>query len=87
VHSAVFSPDGTRLATGSNGGEAIKLWDVASHHNLVTLEGQGSLIWRVGFSPDGDTLAAQSERGVLNLWHAPSWAEIAAAEKVERKGP
>jgi WD40 repeat protein len=87
VHSAVFSPDGTRLATGSNGGEAIKLWDVASHHNLVTLEGQGSLIWRVGFSPDGDTLAAQSGRGVLNLWHAPSWAEIAAAEKVERKGP
>ena len=37
VHSVAFSPDGTRLALGSDGREAVKLWDVASLQEVATL--------------------------------------------------
>ncbi|MFM1941874.1 MAG: hypothetical protein RI897_856, partial [Verrucomicrobiota bacterium] len=43
LHSVCFSPDGERLAIGSNGNEAIKLWDVRTLQELVTLQGEGSM--------------------------------------------
>src|SRR5262249_19039456 len=41
--SVAFSSNGRRLAAGSNGKEAVKIWDVDSHLELLTLEGSGSL--------------------------------------------
>jgi WD40 repeat protein len=81
VHSVAFSPDGKRLAAGGNGQEAIKLWDIDSHQELIALEGQGSMFHPSAFSPDGNLLGSRNFNGVLHLWRAPSWAEIAAAEK------
>ena len=78
-----FSPDGKRLATGSQGKEAIKLWDVESHQELLTLEGQGSTFNRMAFSPDDAILGCNTGRGLLHLWRAPTWAEIEAAEKAQ----
>jgi WD40 repeat protein len=85
VNSAVFSPDDRRLATsGSNPSEALKLWDVASWQELLTLEGAGSLFALTAFSPDGNTIGTLSDDGILNVWRAPSWAEINAAEAKEQ---
>jgi WD40 repeat protein len=83
VHSVAFSPDGKRLAAGSNGQEALKLWDIESHQELIALEGQGSLFHPSAFSPDGNLLGSSNVNGVLHLWRAPSWAEIAAAERAQ----
>jgi serine/threonine protein kinase/WD40 repeat protein len=85
VHSVAFSPDGTRLATGGNGEEAIKLWEMANHQELLTLEGQGSIFESSGFSPDGNVLGAKNYYDLLHLWRAPSWPEIEAAEKEARR--
>ena len=41
VHGAAFSPDDKRLVTGSDGREAIKLWDVEGRQELLTLEAKG----------------------------------------------
>jgi WD40 repeat protein len=88
VHSAAFSPDGTRLVVGSNGQEAVKLWDTAQYQDLLTLPGSGSLFLAAAFSPDGNVLSSVNRMGVLHLWRAPSWDEIAAAEKTtEGKTP
>jgi len=81
VHGVAFSPDGKRLAASSNATEAFKLWDIDSRQELLTLEGQGSRLNPAAFSPDGNALGAVSEQGQLQIWRAPSWAEIEAAEK------
>jgi WD40 repeat protein/serine/threonine protein kinase len=80
THSVAFSPDGQRLAIGSNGREAIKLWDVDSLQELLTLPGQGSLFNATTFSPDGNVLASSNSQGLLHLWRAPSFADIARLE-------
>ena len=84
VHSLAFSPDSKRLAVGSSGLEAIKLWDVESSQELLTLEGVGSLFSHTAFSPDGNVLGSMNDGGLLHLWCAPSWEEIAAAEAKEK---
>ena len=83
IHSVAFSPDGRRLATGGGSGrEAVKVWDLATCREMLTLAGGGSIFGYVAFSPDGNWLMARSNLGGhLHLWRAPSWAEIDAAEK------
>jgi len=85
VHSVAFSPDGRRLAFGSNGREAVKLWDLVSRQELLTLEGEGSLFRRTRFSPDGNLLGALNSNGTLHLWRAPSWVEITSALQGNRE--
>ncbi len=81
VNSVAFSPDSRRLATGgSYSGDALKLWDADSWQELLTLEGAGSLFGLTTFSPDGNAIGTLSRDGMLHIWHAPSWAEINAAE-------
>jgi WD40 repeat protein len=86
THSVAFSPDGTRLAASSTGTETIKLWDVESHQEVLTLESQESLFMFSEFSPDGNILGSLSMEGFLHLWRAPSWAKIEAQEKKLESG-
>ncbi len=76
LHSIAFSPDGARLALGSNAKEAVKLWDVQSRQELLTLEGQGSKFDSTAFSPDGNLIGACNSRGLLHLWTTPTLDEI-----------
>jgi WD40 repeat protein len=70
------------LATGgTNVRDAVRLWDCAAHRELLSLQGVGLFFADVAFSPDGNTLAATALSGTANLWRAPSWEEIEAAEK------
>ena len=82
VWGAALSSDARRLATGgTDAREAVKLWDLATQRELLSLPADGQFFLHVAFSPDGNTLMATSYAGIAHLWRAPSWAEIEAAEK------
>ena len=82
-----FSTDGRRLISASGGREAVKLWDVGTRQELLTLGGIGSLLDAARWSADGDVILAGPP---WQAWRAPSWEEIAAAgakEKTEVQRP
>jgi WD40 repeat protein len=72
-----FSADGRRLISSSGGREAVKLWDVTTRQELLTLSGTGSTLGRVHWSGDGDVILAGNP---WQAWRAPSWEEINIAE-------
>jgi len=71
VQSVTFSPDGQRLASGSND-NTIKIWDPASGQCLQTLEGHRNLVQSVAFSPDGQRLASGSNDKTIKIWDPAS---------------
>jgi WD40 repeat protein len=81
--SIALSPDSHRFATGTSDGR-IAIWDVASHQEVVTLEGHDESVRHLAFTPDGDHLVSVS-KDQLRFWRAPSWAEIDAAENESRR--
>ncbi|MCI0541982.1 MAG: hypothetical protein L0Z50_42845 [Verrucomicrobiales bacterium] len=85
AHTIAFSPDGQRLISTSSGRETVKVWDVGTRQELLTLAGTASTLGR--WSADGDVILAGAP---WQAWRAPSWEEIGAAEakeKVENKQP
>lgn len=71
--TAAYSPDGTLLAAGSYSFGTIKVWDLASMKERVTLYGQ-SPVQSVTFSPNGKLLAATSSE--LRVWDVARGAEV-----------
>jgi WD40 repeat protein len=67
TYPVTFSPDGKRLASGDNNG-AVKLWEVATRQELLTLKGHTRSIYSLAFSPDGKRLVSGSEDGTVKLW-------------------
>jgi len=78
-----FSPDGRRLISGGGGREAVKVWDVSTRQELLTLPGAGSFLPNADWSGDGQIIVAGTP---WQAWSAPSWEEIARAEAEEAAG-
>jgi RNA polymerase sigma factor (sigma-70 family) len=78
ARSVAFSPDGRTLATGDDGQEGVRLWDVASGRLLRTVGRPAT--WDVSqarFSPDGRFLAATSLRQkAVVLWDVKTGKEV-----------
>ena len=66
MSSVSFSPDGTKVASGSRD-NTVKLWDVTSGECLQMLEGYSDYVWSVSFSPDGTKVASRSRK--YKIWN------------------
>ena len=71
VYSVVYSPDGSRLASGSLD-NTIKIWDATVNANtstpITTLSGHTDNVYSVTFSPDGLKLASGSTDETIKIW-------------------
>ena len=87
VYAVTFSPDGTRIATGSGytkkldrttkiGVGIAKLWDGRTGEHIVTKECGGDVL-DVAFSPDGIRIAAGCTGGIATLWNVQTGNLIA----------
>ena len=74
ISSVTFSPDGTKIASASNG-SIVNLWDVATRKNIATLLGS----WSVAFSPDGTILASGTK-----MWDVATREHIATLGEQHR---
>ena len=75
INSIAFSPDGKTLASGSTD-NTIKMWQLSSGKELLTLTGHSDQICSVAFSPDGKTLASGSKDKTIKLWQVDTGKEL-----------
>src|SRR6266498_1842040 len=79
VSSVAFSPDGKTLASGS-WDNTIKLWEVATGHELRALTGHSSYVTSVAFSPNGKILASGSWDKTIRFWNVVNGDELRLLE-------
>ncbi|MDR0629076.1 MAG: hypothetical protein LBG24_05475 [Treponema sp.] len=74
INSAVFSPNGNTIASGSSD-HTVKLWDIVTGRELFTGR-HSNAVRSVAFSPDGKSIASGSADNTVKLWDAASGREI-----------
>ncbi|MBZ0306913.1 MAG: WD40 repeat domain-containing protein, partial [Anaerolineae bacterium] len=68
VFSAVFSPDGKSIITGS-GDTYVRVWEIETGEEVSRFEGHTGAVNAVDISLDGSTILSASEDGTLRLWN------------------
>ena len=67
VTGVAFNPEGSILATSGFDG-TVKLWDMATGEEILTLTGHSLAVTSVDFSPDGRYLVASGADGTIRVF-------------------
>ncbi|KAJ7260958.1 WD40-repeat-containing domain protein [Mycena haematopus] len=74
VQSVAFSPDGSRIASGSSD-HTVKVWNVATGEEQQTFSGHSGRVQPVAFSPDGSRIASGSWDKTVKVWNVATGEE------------
>jgi serine/threonine protein kinase len=69
VYGAAFSPDGTRIVTGS-WDQTARVWDARTGLPQLELKGHTGRVHGVAFSPDGTRVVTGSDDQTAKVWDA-----------------
>jgi WD40 repeat protein len=72
--AVAFSPDGTRVVTGSWDNTA-RLWDAATGMVVATLAGHTGAVEAAAFSPDGTRVLTGSQDNTARVWSVSKSAQ------------
>ena len=75
VNAVAFSPDGTRVATGSTATDAARVFDAATGAEIARLDHDGA-VNAVAFSPDSTRVTTGSDKRIARVFDAATGAEI-----------
>jgi WD40 repeat protein/tRNA A-37 threonylcarbamoyl transferase component Bud32 len=74
ITQAALSPDGTRLALGSDATGVLGVWDVDAGRELVRTQGYRGVLYQIEFSADGRRFLTNGSDTVARLWDAATAA-------------
>jgi len=67
LHTAMFSPDGTRIVTGSDD-QTARVWDARSGNQVAVLRGHERQVTTVQWSADGTRIVTGDGQGTVRIW-------------------
>jgi WD40 repeat protein len=76
VHSLAFSPDGTRILTGSLCAGTARLWDACTGAEVAVLSGHKDTVNSVAFLPGNTCIVTGSGDGTIRFWDIETGTEI-----------
>jgi len=77
IGDACFSPDGRSFAVA---GDIVKVYDLETETETVTIDGHADRVYSVSFSPDGKRLVTKSRDETAKLWDSATGTELMSFE-------
>ena len=71
MRSVAFIPDGKSVASGSFV-KTVKIWDVETGLETLTLKGHLGPVYRASFSPEGKRIVSGSSDRTIKIWDSRS---------------
>ncbi len=75
VMGVAWSPDGKRIASGSND-STVQVWDAANGGHAYTYRGHAGRVNAVAWSPDGKRIASGSNDSTVQVWDAANGGHV-----------